>query len=578
MNPTDKTPLAIEPDSGIRLNLSNYYRIRTWQGGGEFWEHNNQQLIRDALGQFLPRATVDSGNFVLFQHYEGGDEICSRSQPVTAANPLPRVQLDQLRAALTAFKAKSQDPKCDPEARKLIDCFRLPDPKKDPELYRIHGSGKNKRLVVLWGAEKEVDSAVTPLEAINMVHTEPVGAGKGNGKSMLVVGLLVLLALLGLFIWQRDKGKTVVREDGNFGSVPTGQEVSNGANGGSGRTLPAGGNTEGRASGAPANVSNDDGAPSGPMGGSGANEHSEIASENSGTSGLGPKSGDSVNDPIQSAPNSQARPMTGTAADNGAKPGSATGGDNNSGHQTSKNKPDDHPATDKTSVVSGTGEAHQQNSESPVAAGQSTPPMQPLVQGKSAEPPIVTKGDESPNKKSDPDAPASGIPPEPGTTAANNSDAPKSGTTTTAEIKETKVQITEVSPLDPTAKPAAQPGVSAALKPGELEIKAQVGEDTRDGKVEVMLGLRAQDANHKDIQMDRATWLLDGIELKGQDGKPLSDPKVSHWLPVGKHALLVVGRTKDGKEMRGEAKLDVRIKQQPKPEVDIQNSPPSKDK
>ena len=206
MNPTDKTPLAIEPDSGIRLNLSNYYRIRTWQGGGEFWEHNNQQLIRDALGKFLPRATVDSGNFVLFQHYENGKEICSLSQPVTAANPLPRSQLDELRAALTAFKAKTQDPKCDPEARKLIDCFRLPDPKKDAELYRIYGSGKNKRLIVLWGAEKEVDSAVPPLEAINMVHTEAAGAEeKGSGKALLVCGLLALLAAFAWFFWPHDE-------------------------------------------------------------------------------------------------------------------------------------------------------------------------------------------------------------------------------------------------------------------------------------------------------------------------------------------------------------------------------------
>ena len=103
MNTNDKTPLAIQPDSGIRLNLSNYYRIRTWQGGGEFWEHNNQQLIRDALGQFLPRATVDSGNYDLFQNYQDGKEICSRSQPVSATNPLPRAQFEQLRAALTAL-------------------------------------------------------------------------------------------------------------------------------------------------------------------------------------------------------------------------------------------------------------------------------------------------------------------------------------------------------------------------------------------------------------------------------------------------------------------------------------------
>jgi hypothetical protein len=539
MNPTDKTPLAIELDSGIRLNLSNYYRIRTWQGGGELWEHNNQQLIRDALGQFLPRAIVDSSNFVLFQHYEDGKEICSHSQPVTAANPLPRVQLDQLRSALTAFKAKTQDPKCDPEARKLIDCFRLPDPKKDPELYRIYGSGKNKRLVVLWGAEKEVDSAITPLEAINMVHTEPVGAGKGNGKSMLVVGLLVLLAVLVFFFWQRDKGNKVMGGDGNSGSEAPLQEAGAGTNERSGGTFPAGANTEGWPSKTPA-----DGSPAGTTGRTSADENSGIASTNGGAPSSNPISRDPVADPLQETANSEGRPKTGTTEDKGAEPGIATG------------------------------EPLQPGSEDPVAAGKTQPPMQPLVGGKGLEPQPGAKGDELPTKKSDPDAPVGVISPESRTAAANDTDTPKSGITTTAELTETKIRIKETSPLDPTA----QPGVLAAPKPGELEIKAEVGEYLRDGEVEVILGLRAQDANYNDAQMDSATWLLDGIELKGQDGKPLSDPKVSHWLPVGKHALSVVGRTKDGKEMRGEAKLDVRIKQQPKPEIDIQNRLPSKDK
>ncbi|MCX8494689.1 MAG: hypothetical protein ORN51_00720 [Akkermansiaceae bacterium] len=577
MNPNDKTPLVIQPDSGIRLNLANYYRIRTWQGGGEFWEHNNQQLIRDALGQFLPRATVDSSNFVLFQHYEDGKEICSRSQPVTAANPLPRVQLDQLRSALTAFKAKTQDPKCDPEARKLIDCFRLPDPKKDPELYRIYGSGKNKRLVVLWGAEKEVDSAVPPLKAINMVHTEPLGVGKGNGKSMLFVGLLVLLAVLGLFFWQRDKGNKVVGGHGNSGGEAPLQEASAGTKEGSGGSFLAGANTEGRPSKTPV-----DGSSAGTIGGTSADEKSGIASTNGGAPSSNPISRDPVANPLQETSNSQGRPMTGTTADKGAEPGLATGSGSKSGDQTSRNNPGGQRSSDKASAVSGTGEPLQPSSEDPAAAGNTPPPMQPLVGGKGLDPQPGGKGDEPPTKKSDPDAPVGDISPESRTAAANNTDAPKPGTTTTAELTETKIRIKETSPFNPTAKPDAQPdaqpGVSAVLKPGELEIKAQVGEDLREGEVEVILGLRAQDANYKDIQMDRAIWLLDGIELKGQDGKPLSDPKVSHWLPVGKHALSVLGRTKDGKEMRGAAKLDVQIKQQPKPEVDIQNSPPSKDK
>jgi hypothetical protein len=189
----DKSALVAMPDTGIRLNLSNFWRIRTWQGGGEFWEHHNQQLIRDGLGQFLPRATVESGNTVLYQLFEGGKELCSLSEPVTVKNPIPHDQAEQLRAALTSFKAKASDPTCDPDSRKLIDCFRLPDPKKDPELYRVVGNGRHRRLIVLWGAEKEQDSAISPLEAVNMVHAEPSAKSK-SGRPLLLTVLAILVA------------------------------------------------------------------------------------------------------------------------------------------------------------------------------------------------------------------------------------------------------------------------------------------------------------------------------------------------------------------------------------------------
>ena len=206
----DKSALISTPDTGIRLNLSNYWRIRSWQGGGELWEHHNQQLIRDSLGKFLPRATVETGDTVLYQHFESGKELCSQSEPVTAKNPIPHDQAEQLRVALTAFKAKASDPTCDPDSRKLIDCFRLPDPKKDPELYRVVGSGRRRRLIVLWGAEKEQDSAIVPLEAVNMVHAEP-SANSVSGRPLMLAALAIIVAAVAAYYFMggfNDKSKS----------------------------------------------------------------------------------------------------------------------------------------------------------------------------------------------------------------------------------------------------------------------------------------------------------------------------------------------------------------------------------
>ena len=570
MNPNDKIPLTIQPDSGIRLNLSNYYRIRTWQGGGEFWEHHNQQLIRDALGQFLPRATVDAGNSVFFQHYEGGKEICSQSQPVTAANSLPRDQLDLLRTALIEFKAKTQDPKCDPDARKLIDCFRLPDPKKDPELYRIYGSGRNKRLIVVWGAEKEVDSAVPPLEAINMMHTEPEGAGKGNGKSMLIAALVVILALLGLFLWQRGKEEPkdadlANNRDSAADSFSGQEEV--GANGESVGTSPAVEISGGAASKDPADKTDTDVTRTKAIIKPVANGGEKSASGSDPKRGITSKPGDPAIDALPNAPKSQDASDADETAENDAEPKDDTGLVTKAKNRDpiSENGSDGVPSGEKTAPMPEAGNSPDSALNEEAADGRTNSLLE--------NPPKENEVKATVSEKSDSLASARDMPPESGKPAEKQSDTPKPGTTTETNLTETKLRIKETSPQDPNLVMPGKSGTPAALTQGELEIlKAEVGEEPRDGKVEVMLGLRGKAANDESIQIESATWFLDGEELKDEDGKPLTDPQVRRLLAVGKHTLSVVGRTKDGKEKRGEAKLDVRIKQQPISEVEIQNN------
>ena len=171
--------LTIEPNQGIRLNLSSYSKIRLYQGGGEFWEHENQQVVMQYLGEFLPRAVENEGGksgTVLFTHLINGKDVLSQSTALGYnGEQAPTEQLNRLRDAIARLKAKETDPLIDPNARKLIEAFRLPDPQKDPELYRI-ASGSTRRLLVLWGVEKESNSALTPQAAAARL---PVGGGMG---------------------------------------------------------------------------------------------------------------------------------------------------------------------------------------------------------------------------------------------------------------------------------------------------------------------------------------------------------------------------------------------------------------
>lgn len=198
--------LTIEPKKGIRLTLSQYSAIKTWQGGGKFWEHDFQLTVRQgALQEFLPRVT-DEGAVVLYEQVVDGSEMVSASVESGGKNRVPAAQIDRLRRALVELKAKAEDPHCDANKRRMIEAFRLPDPLKDSELYRLYGSGRKKRLLVLWGVEKEAGSAIAPLKALDRMPT--VAVGQNWAKWLWLILLFLLLAVAVLCVRSCSRGQT----------------------------------------------------------------------------------------------------------------------------------------------------------------------------------------------------------------------------------------------------------------------------------------------------------------------------------------------------------------------------------
>ena len=189
--------LTIEPKKGIRLTLNQYSAIKTWQGGGKFREHDFQLTVRQgALQEVLPWVT-DEGAVVLYEQLVDGSEMVSASIDSGVRNKVPAAQIDRLRRALNELKAKAEDPHCDANKRRMIEAFRLPDPLKDPELYRLYGSGRKKRLLVLWGVEKDAGSAIAPLKALDRI---PAEAGGMEWAKWLWIILLILLLAAGVLL------------------------------------------------------------------------------------------------------------------------------------------------------------------------------------------------------------------------------------------------------------------------------------------------------------------------------------------------------------------------------------------
>ncbi len=215
---------SLEPNKGLRLKLGRFSPIRTWQGGGNFWSHEFQLTVRSgALAAFLPRAIEDEDT-VLFEHRGGGMELASTSTAVSSPGDIPVKELKALRAAVDELKRKAEDPHCDRTKRRMIEGFRLPDPQKDRDLYRLIGKGFSARLIVLWGVEREEGSALAPGAAVDLMHT-PAARDDGPApgpvkKSRLVPVLLALLLLAALggggwyyHAWQQEQEKKRLEQE-----------------------------------------------------------------------------------------------------------------------------------------------------------------------------------------------------------------------------------------------------------------------------------------------------------------------------------------------------------------------------
>ena len=202
------------PGKGVQVNLNEYARLKTSRTGPDFWYIDNQSLLCDKLKPFLPNMRYnEAGNQVTASLVTNAKERLGDS---IAANPdfsnVPAEQVRMLRNVIIFFLQEiSEQPTGSPIGR-LGDAFKLPIPSKAPELYRIYGTGKNKKLAIIWGVSKidssgnEDTNSVASLK--EMLHILP-NPRKENPVIMFISTIIecisklprnVRLALLGILV------------------------------------------------------------------------------------------------------------------------------------------------------------------------------------------------------------------------------------------------------------------------------------------------------------------------------------------------------------------------------------------
>lgn len=557
--------ITIEKNQGIRLALAaavptplhqnreagGYYKVRSYHGGGEFFQPENAQVILQCLGEFLPRAVERPGSDgrmeIFYQHLINGQDVCSRTAPLDSGVNVPKSEITRLEAAIALLKSKESDPGTDPTKREIIRAFRLPSPQKDPELYRLHGSGSNRRLLVLWGVEKEAGSSLSPQEALNQVPQTK----RGVPWWLWLLLALLILALLGWW-WSNQQASRALDYPGSSGSTPitvlipadgnhTTSTSPNGSTTSPGTLILLPGESKGTPSTAASGASASNPLPA---------EDKKGASGTTSTAKPG-ESGQPLPPGTPDAKAAMAGSPTNPPADAKGSTKPSTTGDPSATNPDSKSTMPVGPLADtkgqSTPPATGNPSAAIPEGKPPTSSASSSPPKG--SESPTTSPTATTRRSSTlPDdpKKDDPTKPGDPKPTPPGQMAAN--DPPN-------------------SPTAPLGTPSTSKGAPAA-PPSPLSaeiVNARTSAVPKDGKVEMQLSALARDESGKAITISKVeSWTVDGKAQLDAAGRPITTNGLPVNLTEGVHRVSISGTAEDGRQVSAEAdvKVDIAVREE----------------
>ena len=207
--------MLIKKNIGIYLDRDEFIPIKS-EAIGDYWGPDCQGVLRNVAGEkctrFFAEATRPEGKDgpVLFSMRRGQREVVSRSV-MAEPDSLPMSEIDDFLASVEYFNMLALSDV--PQMRELVRDFQLPDPKKQPECYRMYGPFWRRRLLVLWGFNYANKGG--QLSAID--HTDlaaklrPLADRRYGLKVVVRIFLRLLLALLlgvaGYRVWQAGKAE-----------------------------------------------------------------------------------------------------------------------------------------------------------------------------------------------------------------------------------------------------------------------------------------------------------------------------------------------------------------------------------
>jgi hypothetical protein len=156
---------------GIKVDLNKGLIKKSKPAQDEifYWDIGAQNVIIASLGKYLPRVSEDKETKTgLFSKYRKKVELCSTSKALDERGVAKEEKLGLLEG-IEQLEQKSKDPKIDPNAKLILKNFKLPDPEKLPEFYRL----SEGRLIIIWGCETNSSDLLNAKAAVEKLKVDP---------------------------------------------------------------------------------------------------------------------------------------------------------------------------------------------------------------------------------------------------------------------------------------------------------------------------------------------------------------------------------------------------------------------
>ncbi|MEI7730879.1 MAG: Ig-like domain-containing protein [Verrucomicrobiota bacterium] len=160
---TNAAPVAAASPALPVRKLPPYWILRTDAGGGNYFSPGTLPVVK-AFNERLARFLADTN------YGPSPDGKCNLITYLPGKIPIDQVrdfryitetELKAFERAANSFYAKADpDAKTPLHAKELRKNFRLPDPKLEPDAYRVYGDKYDPKLLVFWGCEKNQGSSL----------------------------------------------------------------------------------------------------------------------------------------------------------------------------------------------------------------------------------------------------------------------------------------------------------------------------------------------------------------------------------------------------------------------------------